>query len=202
MLKTLASGVGLLAFVAAVVIGSLASTGIISDAAQSFRVKGSEASIVQASREFEPKTNFIGETVTAGNLTWTVDTARKTTELKGFTFPPDPLEGDLVVVTFKVKNDSDGPITLDPESLILVDEKGRESPPAASVNTEYVVPDKAILFNERALLDPGEEKEGKVVYDLEVPFETDPTADLSDFRLQLGDGDPTAKDERYVDLGF
>lgn len=202
MLKTIISGLGLLVFIAAIVIGGLAATGIISDAAQSFRVKDSGANIVQSRREFEPKTSFIGETVTAGDLTWTVDTARQTTEVEGFTFPPAPLEGNLVIVTFTVKNDSDGPITLTPDSLDLVDEKGRKSPPAASVNTEYVVPEKAILFNERALLDPGEKKDGKVVYDLEVPFETDPTANLSGFRLRLGDGDPTAKEERYVDLGL
>src|SRR5919199_2955839 len=92
------------------------------------------------------------------------------TEFTGSIVPPDPLKGNFVVVTFKVKNDSDGPVTLAPESLVLVDEDGRESPPAASVNTEYVVPRNAILFNERALLEPGEEEEGKVVYDLQVPF--------------------------------
>ena len=140
--------------------------------------------------------------MTAGSLTWTIGTARQTTEVRGFTFPPDPLEGNFIVVTFTVENDSDGPITLSPESMLLVDDKGLESPPAASVNTEYVVPDKAILFNERALLDPGEKKEGKVVYDLEVPLEVDPTADLSGFHLRLDDGDPTVAEEKRVDLGL
>jgi hypothetical protein len=63
-----------------------------------------------------------------------------------------------------------------------------------------VVPEYAILFNERRLLDPGEEKEGKVIYDLEVPFGVDYEADLSGFRLRLGDGDPTTKEGKYVDL--
>ena len=202
MLRTLAGGFGLLGFVAALMIGALAASGIISDASQSFRVGGSESNIVPATRQFEPKTRFISERVTAGSLTWTIGTARQTTEVRGFTFPPDPLEGNFIVVTFTVENDSDGPITLSPESMLLVDDKGLESPPAASVNTEYVVPDKAILFNERALLDPGEKKEGKVVYDLEVPFEVDPTADLSGFHLRLDDGDPTVAEEKRVDLGL
>lgn len=202
MLRTFAGGFGLLVFVAALVVGGLAATGIVSDASQSFAVGGSESNIVPAAKRSEAETRYIGETVRAGGLTWTVHTARRTTEVHGFTFPPDPLEGNFIVVTFAVENDSDGPITLGPESMVLVDEKGLESPPAASVNTEYVVPEEAILFNERGLLDPGEKKEGKVVYDLEVPFGVTPTADLSGFHLRLGDGDPTVEEEKSVDLEF
>jgi Domain of unknown function (DUF4352) len=200
--RSVAGMLGLLLLVAAIVVGTLAVGGVLSDAAQSYRVGGSEANVVPAKTRFEPKTVNIGETLGAGDLTWTVDTARQTTEIRGFALPPDPLRGNLVVVTFAVKNDSDGPVTLTPESLVLVDEEGRTSPPAASVNTEYVIPEYAILFNERRLLDPGEEEEGKVVFDLEVPFGVDPSADLSGFRLRLGDGDPTTKEEQYVDLGL
>ncbi len=202
VVRTLGSALGILAFVGAIVVGSLAATGVLSDAAQSFQVGGSEVNIVPATRQFEPKTDFIGETVSAGELTWTIETARQTTEVKGFAFPPAPLRGNLVVANFTVENASDGPVTLTPESLVLVDEEGRESPPAAADNTEYVVPRYAILFNERGLLDPGEEREGKVIYNLEVPFGVNPEADLSGFRLRLGDGDPTVSEEEYVDLGF
>jgi hypothetical protein len=202
MLRTFAGGFGIVVFVAALVVGALAATGIVSDASESFAVGGSESHIVPATKKSEPETQYIGETVRAGDLTWTVHEARRTPEVRGFTFPPDPLEGDLLVVTFAVENDSDGPITIGPESMVLVDDKGLESPPAASVNTEYVVPAKAILFNERGLLDPGEMEEGKVVYDLEVPFGVDPTADLSGFHLRLGDGDPTVAGEKRVDLGL
>ncbi len=196
------SALGILAFVGAIVVGSLAASGILSDAAQSFRVGGSEANIVPTTRQFEPKTDFVGETRTAGELTWTIETARQTTEVKGFALPPAPLRGNYVVVDFTVKNVSDGPVTLTPESLVLVDDEGRESPPAAADNTEYVVPAYAILFNERGLLDPGEEREGKVIYNLEVPFGVNPEADLSGFRLRLGDGDPTVEEEEHVDLEF
>jgi hypothetical protein len=64
------------------------------------------------------------------------------------------------------------------------------------------LPRYAILFNERRLLDPGEKREGRVVFDLGgVPFEVGFTAGLSGFRLRLGDGDPTVQGEKYVDLG-
>jgi hypothetical protein len=202
VVRAIASGLGLLAFVAAIVVGALAAAGIIGDAARSFQVGGSEANIAPATSHLEPKTEHIDKTLTTGSLTWTVQTARQTPEVHGFALPPDPLRGNLLVVTFTVRNDSDGPLTLAPESLVLLDERGHKTPPAASVNTEYVLPRYAILFNERRLLDPGEEREGRVIFDLGgVPFEVGSTAGLSGFRLRLGDGDPTVQGEKYVDLG-
>ncbi len=202
MVRTLASGLGLFALLSAIVIGALAATGIISDAAHSFQVGGSEANIVEATTQAEPTTSRIDKSMTAGSLAWTVKSARQVNEVEGFAFPPSPLRGNFLIVSFTVKNASDGPVTLTPESLVLVDEEGRESPPAASDNSEYVVPRYAILFNERGLLHPGEEKEGKVIFDLEIPFGVNPSADLSGFRLRLGDGDPTVEEEKHLDLGL
>ena len=202
MLRLVASALGLVALVAAMVVGALAATGVLGEAATSSRVGGSQVETPEEPTLVKPETRSIDSSAVAGKLSWTVDEARLTNVVRGFALPPDPLRGNIVVVTFSVENVSDGPVTLNPESLVIVDEEGRKSPPAASVNTEYVVPKYAILFNEGGLLDPGEKKEGKVVFDLSVPFGVNPTADLSGFRLQLGDGDPTKKEEKYVDLGF
>jgi hypothetical protein len=202
VLRTVASALGLVALLVAIVVGALAASGVLGEAATSYRVRGSQAEAPEEPTLTEPTTRSIDESVVAGKLSWTVDEARRVDVIHGFTLPPSPLRGNFVVVTFSVKNVSDGPVTLNPDSLVLVDEEGREGPPAASVNTEYVVPDKAILFNERGLLEPGEEKEGKVVFDLSVPFGVNPSANLSGFRLRLGDGDPSKKEEKYVDLGF
>jgi hypothetical protein len=202
VLRLVASALGLVALVAAMVVGALAATGVLGEAATSSRVGGSQVETPEEPTLVKPETRSIDSSAVAGKLSWTVDEARLTNVVRGFALPPDPLRGNIVVVTFSVENVSDGPVTLNPESLVIVDEEGRKSPPAASVNTEYVVPKYAILFNEGGLLDPGEKKEGKVVFDLSVPFGVNPTADLSGFRLQLGDGDPTKKEEKYVDLGF
>ena len=202
MLRLVASALGLVALVAAMVVGALAATGVLGEAATSSRVGGSQVETPEEPTLVKPETRSIDSSAVAGKLSWTVDEARLTNVVRGFALPPDPLRGNIVVVTFSVENVSDGPVTLNPESLVIVDEEGRKSPPAASVNTEYVVPKYAILFNEGALLDPGEKKEGKVVFDLNVPFGVNPSAHLSGFRLQLGDGDPTKKEEKYVDLGF
>jgi hypothetical protein len=202
VLRLVASALGLVALVAAMVVGALAATGVLGEAATSSRVGGSQVETPEEPTLVKPETRSIDSSAVAGKLSWTVDEARLTNVVRGFALPPDPLRGNIVVVTFSVENVSDGPVTLNPESLVIVDEEGRKSPPAASVNTEYVVPKYAILFNVGALLDPGEKKEGKVVFDLSVPFGVNPSADLSGFRLQLGDGEPTKKEEKYVDLGF
>ena len=202
MLRLVASALGLVALVAAMVVGALAATGVLGEAATSSRVGGSQVETPEEPTLVKPETRSIDSSAVAGKLSWTVDEARLTNVVRGFALPPDPLRGNIVVVTFSVENVSDGPVTLNPESLVIVDEEDRKSPPAASVNTEYVVPKYAILFNEGGLLDPDEKNEGKVVFDLSVPFGVNPTADLSGFRLQLGDGDPTKKEEKYVDLGF
>jgi len=202
VLRLVASALGLVALVAAMVVGALAATGVLGEATTSSRVGGSQVETPEEPTLVKPETRSIDSSAVAGKLSWTVDEARLTNVVRGFALPPDPLRGNIVVVTFSVENVSDGPVTLNPESLVIVDEEGRKSPPAASVNTEYVVPKYAILFNEGGLLDPGEKKEGKVVFDLSVPFGVNPSADLSGFRLQLGDGEPTKKEEKYVDLGF
>jgi hypothetical protein len=202
VLRLVASALGLVALVAAMVVGALAATGVLGEAATSSRVGGSQAETQEEPTFVKPATRSIDRSVVADKLSWTLDEAHLTNVIHGFALPPDPLRGNFVVVTFSVENVSDGPVTLNPESLVLVDEEGRKSLPAASVNTEYVVPKYAILFNEGGLLDPGEKNEGKAVFDLSVPFGVNPSANLSGFRLQLGDGDPTKKEEEYVDLGF
>jgi len=193
---------GLIGLAAALVVGALAATGVLSEAATSSSTGGSKAEIPQKAHKAPSATSSIDRSVRAGKLVWAVENARRVNVLPGFALPPDPLHGDYVTITFSVKNVSDGPVTLGSQSLTLLDEKGRESPPAASVNSEYVEPERAILFNERGLLEPGEEKGGRVNFDLIVPFEIDPSADLFGFRLRLDDGEPTKKEEKDVDLGF
>ncbi|HJQ29296.1 MAG TPA: hypothetical protein VJ827_08140 [Rubrobacter sp.] len=202
MLRSAAGMLGLIGLIAALGVGAFAATGVLSEAVTSPNVGGSKVEISPEAVKAEPTTSFIDRSVRAGKLSWTVEEARRINVLPGFALPPDPLHGDFVTVTFSVENTSEGPVTLGSESLTLVDEMGRESPPAASVNSEYVVPERAILFNERGLLEPGEKKEGRVNFDLTVPFEIEPSADLSGFRLRLDDAEPTRTDEKYVNLGF
>ena len=191
-------GLGLVAMLALIVIGSLAALGVLSNAPTNSEVGGSEANAAEETMQAQSRT--IDESVSAGKLDWTIYEARRVSELHAYTLPPTTLHGDFLVVTFAVKNTSDGPVTLTDDSMALVGDEGLTGRPTAVVNSEYVVPERAILFNERGLLEPGMEKKGKVNFDLEIPFGVDPSADLTGFRLKLGDGDPTVDEERLVDL--
>jgi hypothetical protein len=200
VLRAAASALGIFAMIAAIVVGSLAAIGVLSDAPTSSRVGGSEADTAEETRRVESRT--IDESITAGKLEWTVDEVRRVGELHAYTLPPTTLRGDFVIVTFSVENASDGPVTLTDDSIALVNDEGLTGHPAAVVNSEYVVPEKAILFNERGLLEPGEEKEGRANFDLRIPFDVEPSADLTGFRLRLGDGDPTVEEEKSMELGL
>lgn len=198
MLRIVASALGLVALIAAIVVGSLAALGLLSDAPTSSQVGGSEANAAEEAPQTESRT--LDESVRAGKLEWTVREVSRVDRLRAYTIPPTTLHGDFVVVTFTVRNAADGPVTLTDESIALVDEDGLTGHPAPVVNSKYVAPEKAILFNERGLLEPGERAEGKVNFDLDIPFGMEPSADLSGLRLELGDGDPTVEEERTIEL--
>jgi len=202
-MKSFFGMLGLLSLIAAIVIGSLAAVGVLSDAATSSRVgaPGNSAAQEEAA-QIEPTQRVLNESVSAGKLHWTVHEVSRMSELHAYTYPPTTLHGDFLVVSFTVKNTSEEPVTLTEDSIGLVDGNGLEGHPAASVNSEYVDPEKAILFNEGGLLDPGEDEDGKVNFDLSVPFDIEPSSDLSGLRLQLGDGDPTVEEGKRLDLGL
>jgi Domain of unknown function (DUF4352) len=202
-MKSLFGMMGLLSLIAAVIVGSLAAVGVLSNAATSSRVgaPGNYAA-QQAAAPAGPAKRLLDESVSAGNLRWSVHEVSRRSELDAYTYPPTILHGDFLVVSFTVKNTSEVPVTLTEDSIALVARNGFESRPAASVNSEYVDPEKAILFNEGGLLEPGEETEGRVNFDLTVPFGAGPSSELSGFRLQLGDGDPRAEEGERLDLGL
>ena len=202
-MKSFFGMLGLLSLIAAVIVGSLAAVGVLSNAATSSWVgaPGNNAARQEAA-PVRPAKRLLDESVSAGKLHWSVHEVSRRSELDAYTYPPTILRGDFLVVSFTVKNTSEVPITLTEDSIALVARNGLESRPAASVNSEYVDPEKAILFNEGGLLEPGEEAEGRVNFDLAVPFGAGPSSQLSGFRLQLGDGDPRAEEGARLDLGL
>lgn len=200
MLKNIAGTLGLLALIAAIVIGALAALGIISDAPTKFGVGKSEAEIAPISARSEQATKTFDKFLDAGDLSWEIGKVSRVAKLETYTYPPMTLRGHFLVVNFSVTNKSDVPVTLGDGSIILKDTNGLKDRPAASVNSEFVVPRKNILFNDEGLLEPGEKKEGTVHFDLSVPFGTDPKADLKGFSLEVDDGDPTVEKERELKL--
>lgn len=136
----------------------------------------------------------IGETVTAGDVSWIVTDASRETELRTYTFPPKSVSGSYVSIDFTVENVSDRPVTLTGDTISLFDAEGNEFRPEPDRNSTFVRPELNILFNEHSLIQPGESKKGRVNFGV-LP-------NSSGFRALLGDTDPSVSEGRYVDLRF
>ncbi len=192
MMRNVASALGLLVMGALIVVGMLAAFGAIGNKApQSPQVEASETTTEQVS-QLEREAAVLGETVTAGDVSWTVTDAHPATELNKDTPPQKPRPGNFVVVNFTVENVSEEPVTLVPGEMVIIDNEGRRFPAEAALNSPYVPFDKNILFNEKSLLEPGTTREGEVNFEVPVG--------ASGSVLQLGDTNPNVNEEKYVDL--
>jgi hypothetical protein len=129
----------------------------------------------------------IGETLTVGNVSWQVTNARQANQLTSEF--QEPKQGNFVVVDFVFTNNGDEAVTLDSESLALLDGEGR------TFQTDpdtfgYIDPSKDIFLNQ---VNPGVTQQGEVI------FTVAPGA--SDFTLEAGDTEMFSDENGYVDLG-
>jgi Domain of unknown function (DUF4352) len=140
-----------------------------------------------AQKEDEP-TAAIGETLAVGDVAWTVRTVRQATTLQ------DPFgqirEGNFIVVDVSFQNNSDRAVTLDTNSMTLLDSGGRES--TADPDMFLFIPPDQQLFLEN--VNPGVAKQGQAIYSV--------APGASGFRLQVGDTNPFGGEVGYIDLGF
>ena len=201
-MKSVFGTLGLVALFAAVGLGMLATFGAFGqksliafggETPKGAQPGGAEGTTAEGIQQLKQTATSIGETVTAGDLSWTVTDARPTDELQKVTPPPKPRPGQFLIITFTVKNVSERPVTLDSNFLTLFSDDGRKFQPQSEVNGSYVEDEKNILFNENSILEPGKTKEGQANF--ELPLNT--PASL----LRLGGNNPNANEEEYVDLG-
>jgi hypothetical protein len=109
-----------------------------------------------------PKLYQVGETVTVGNVVWTVTDAYRTTLLRS-NFGTQK-RGNFVVVDFTFTNNRSEEVTLDPElHMVLKDSQGREF--GTDPDAWEFVPTRLNIFLEP--VNPGLSQNGRVVY--EVP---------------------------------
>jgi hypothetical protein len=195
VMRTVASGLGLVALGVAMVVGLLAAFGAFGGKApqKGPSAVASEDTTETTSQQAE-QAAAVGQTVTAGDVSWTVIDTVQETELRTYTFPPKDVFGSYVTMDFTVENVSEEPVTLTGDTVTLFDEAGIEYQPEPDRNSTFVEPEKNILFNERSLLEPGDTREGR------VNFEVLPGS--SGYRVLLRDTDPTVSEGEYVDLGF
>ncbi len=196
MVRTVASTLGLVTLLVAIVVGTLAAFGAFGPKVTTSSPVVPLEAIPERTVQDEPTADAaaIGETVTAGDVSWTVTDAHRESELRRYTFPPEEVPGNFVPLTFTVENVSEEPFTLEAEEITLFDREGNEYRPAADRNDSFIEHEKNLLFSEAGLLEPGQTKEG------EVNFQVLPRA--SGFTAQLGDTNPNTSEEEYVDLGL
>ena len=165
---------------------------------------GADAKLpVENPKQLNQHVAAVGQSVTAGDAKWTITDLYQTNGLKKYSFPPSTQQGAFLVVHFKVKNVSDLPVTLTPDSIGLRSKEGRENYAQANVNSGYVKPEKNIIFTEKSLIQPGATVEGVVNFDLGIPFGIHKPTDLSNFRLTFNNTDPTVKAKdltKYIKL--
>lgn len=195
MIRGAAGALALIGFFAAIVVGMLATFGLLGTKAsvESGIAIGQEATVETTKRQAEQLAS-IGESVSAGDVSWTVNEAYPKDEVSSYTFPPGTEPGSYVHLNFTVENTSDRPVTLTDDTLVVYDAAGTEYLPEPDRNSTYIKYEYNILFNELSLLQPDESMEGKVNVGV-LP-------EASGFVARLGDTDPTANEEEYVDLGF
>jgi hypothetical protein len=81
-------------------------------------------------------------------------------------------------------------VTLDTESLKLIDDQERES--GASPEQRFYIPNDRKIFLERT--NPGVTKQGEAIFQV--------APDASGFRVQVGDARMFTNENGYVELGF
>ena len=138
--------------------------------------------------EAERQPVVTGETVTVGDVEWTVDNARRENRIRAQS--RDVLRGDFVIVNFNLTNNSDEQVTLNPSSLGLIGGQGRRFEVLPDMS-RYVPPDRDPFSQS---VDPGATLEGRAVFSVEPG--------VSGFRLQVGDGRLLSQENGYVDLGL
>lgn len=195
-MRSFAAASGLVALVLAMLVGFLALTGIFGRGASpdTSSAVSPEATGGQPEQRVARPTVPVGRTVTAGELSWTVTEARRESELRAYTFPPNTIPGNFVTLTFTVENTSEKPVTLTADSILLLDSSGMEYQPEPDLNNTFVQPEQNLLFSEFGLIEPGATREGRANFGV--------LAGSSGFVAELGDTDPTLEEEKYVDLGF
>jgi Domain of unknown function (DUF4352) len=162
-------------------------------ASTSRTTSGNKEEKKKGAKEKGEETVAIGQPLTMGDVRWVVTDARQIDQLvqQGISARNAKTEqGNYVIVDFAFRNDGSEAITLDNESLKLVDSQGRESGTRAELSS--YVPEDRRIFLER--INPGVTEQGQAI------FEVAPGS--SGFRVLAGDARMFSDEEGYVDLGF
>ncbi len=131
----------------------------------------------------------IGETVTLGDVQWTVTEVLRSDLLVSRLGVE---EGDFVIVDVDFTNNSNQDITLATPFVTLVDGEGREIEANIEDNFLHVYASENMFVDH---VKPGATKEGKILFSVD-----DPAA--SGFKLQVGEARFASSETTLIDLGI
>lgn len=139
----------------------------------------------QAPEDIRKQAVPIGETVKAGDATWTITSATQATEINAY---PKKKTGNFVIVDLTFQNDSDEAMFVDSNSLAIIDDKGR----TFETDTDASIPPALDLFIEQ--VNPGLTQQGRVIFEL--------APDAKGLILRAGDTEMLSDENAYINLGI
>jgi hypothetical protein len=136
----------------------------------------------------EPEAS-VGDTVSIGNVQWTVTEVLRSDILVSRLGIE---EGDYVIVDVDFRNNSNQDIRLATPFVTLLDGQGREYEADIEFNFLHVYASENMFVDQ---VNPGASKEGKIIFTVEDP-------DASGFKLQVGEARFASNEIASIDLGI
>ncbi len=130
----------------------------------------------------------IGDTVTMGNVQWTVTDVLQSDILVSRLGTE---EGNFIIVDLTFQNNSNQDITLATPFATLVDSQGRETEADTERNFLHVYADENLFVDH---VQPGAAKEARIIFSVEE--------DASGFKLKVGEARFASNETEYIDLGI
>ena len=148
--------------------------------------QGSESTGTEAAEESAAS---LGETVTVGDVQWTVTDAEKVDEL--ISIKGEYEQGSFVSMDITFSNNSNQDLSFATPFFALIDSEGREFEPDIGYNFTYLFPEENMFVEP---LGPGATKEGKLIAEV--------APGSSGFRLQVGAARFASNETALIDLGL
>jgi hypothetical protein len=169
--------------------GEQASNSSVEDQDKAEQQKAESEKQQPTTSSTEGSTASVGETLTLGNVQWTVTDVQQSDILVS-RFGTE--EGNFVIVDLTFSNNSNQDITLATPFITLVDSEGREIEADVENNFKHVYPEENMFVDH---VTPGDTKEGRIL------FSMDPDTDTSGLKLQVGEARFASGETAQIDLG-
>lgn len=146
-----------------------------------------QSEVEQTVEPAEQSTASVGDTVTVGDVQWTV-TKAEWSDILVSRFGDQ--EGNFVLLNVDFWNNSNQDLRLATPMLALVDSEGREYEPDIDVNFFHVYGDENMFVGK---VEPGARKQGMIIFPVEP--------DSSGFKFRVGEAKFASNETRDIELG-